>query len=75
MVFGSGWHTDSPFLAEPPAISTLRAVKVPSFGGDTMWANSALAWRMLSPDLQGVLAGASRAFLDARCARLGAAEH
>ena len=57
MVFGSGWHTDSPFLAEPPAISTLRAVKVPPFGGDTMWANSALAWRMLSPTLQGMLAG------------------
>lgn len=57
MVFGSGWHTDSPFLAEPPAISTLRAVKVPSFGGDTMWANSALAWRMLSPTMQGLLAG------------------
>ena len=57
MVFGSGWHTDSPFLTEPPAISTLRAVKVPPFGGDTMWANSALAWRMLSPTMQGLLGG------------------
>jgi taurine dioxygenase len=57
MVFGSGWHTDSPFLAEPPAISTLRAVEVPPFGGDTLWANSALAWRMLSETLQGMLAG------------------
>ena len=54
MVFGSGWHTDSPFLAEPPAISTLRAVEVPRFGGDTIWANSALAWRMLSPTLQAM---------------------
>jgi len=57
MVFGSGWHTDSPFLPEPPAISTLRAVKVPPFGGDTIWANSALAWRMLSPTMQHMLAG------------------
>ena len=57
MVFGSGWHTDSPFLAEPPAISTLRAVEVPRFGGDTIWANSALAWRMLSETMQGMLAG------------------
>src|SRR6185295_2640947 len=57
MVFGSGWHTDSPFLAQPPAISTLRAVQVPPFGGDTMWANSALAWRMLSPTMQGLLGG------------------
>jgi alpha-ketoglutarate-dependent taurine dioxygenase len=57
MVFGSGWHTDSPFLPEPPAISTLRAVKLPPLGGDTMWANSALAWRTLSPTMQGMLAG------------------
>ena len=57
MVFGSGWHTDSPFLPQPPAISTLRAVAVPPFGGDTIWANSALAWRMLSPAMQGLLGG------------------
>jgi len=57
MVFGSGWHTDSPFLAKPPAISTLRAVKIPPFGGDTIWANAALAWRMLSPTMQGMLGG------------------
>jgi alpha-ketoglutarate-dependent taurine dioxygenase len=57
MVFGSGWHTDSPFLAEPPAISTLRAVEVPPFGGDTLWANAALAYRMLSDTLRGLLGG------------------
>jgi len=57
MVFGSGWHTDSPFLAEPPAISTLRAVQVPPFGGDTIWANAALAWRMLSPTMREILGG------------------
>ncbi len=28
MVFGEGWHTDSPFLAQPPAITILR------FGAD-----------------------------------------
>jgi taurine dioxygenase len=48
MVFGEGWHTDSPFLPEPPSITILRSVEVPPFGGDTMWANSALAYRMLS---------------------------
>ncbi|HEY8507853.1 MAG TPA: TauD/TfdA family dioxygenase [Steroidobacteraceae bacterium] len=48
MVFGEGWHTDSPFLAEPPAITLLRSVEVPPFGGDTMWANSALAYALLS---------------------------
>jgi alpha-ketoglutarate-dependent taurine dioxygenase len=47
MVFGSGWHTDSPFLDAPPAITSLRSVETPPYGGDTMWANAALAWRML----------------------------
>ena len=48
MVFGEGWHTDSPFMPEPPSITILRSVQVPPFGGDTTWANSALAYRMLS---------------------------
>ena len=48
MIFGSGWHTDSPFLRQPPAISTLYAVQIPPFGGDTIWANCALAYAMLS---------------------------
>jgi alpha-ketoglutarate-dependent taurine dioxygenase len=47
-VFGAGWRTDSPFLPEPPSITILRSIQVPPFGGDTMWANSALAYRMLS---------------------------
>jgi len=55
-IFGSGWHTDSPFLPEPPAISTLRSVEVPPFGGDTMWANSALALAALSETMRGLLA-------------------
>jgi alpha-ketoglutarate-dependent taurine dioxygenase len=54
-LFGSGWHTDSPFLAEPPAISMLRAIEIPPYGGDTIWANSALAWKCLSPTMQAML--------------------
>ena len=54
-LFGGGWHTDSPFLAEPPAITTLRAVEVPPFGGDTVWANCALAYRHLSKTYQDML--------------------
>jgi len=51
-LFGSGWHTDSPFLDEPPSVTILRSVEVPPYGGDTVWANSALAYRMLSPAMQ-----------------------
>ena len=54
-IFGSGWHTDSPFIKEPPAVSVLYAVEVPPYGGDTMWANAALAYRMLSDRMKEVL--------------------
>jgi alpha-ketoglutarate-dependent taurine dioxygenase len=54
-LFGSGWHTDSPFLKEPPAISLLRSVEIPPFGGDTIWANTALGWATLSETMQTML--------------------
>lgn len=56
MVFGSGWHTDSPFLESPPAISMLYGVDIPPFGGDTIWANTVLAYAMLSETMQRMLA-------------------
>jgi alpha-ketoglutarate-dependent taurine dioxygenase len=56
-VFGSGWHTDSPFLDEPPSITILRSVQTPPYGGDTMWANGALALRMLSDTMRRAIAG------------------
>jgi alpha-ketoglutarate-dependent taurine dioxygenase len=55
MIFGSGWHTDSPFLPQPPAISMLYGVDIPPFGGDTIWANSALAYSLLSDTMQRTL--------------------
>ncbi len=55
-LFGSGWHTDSPFLAEPPAISLLRSIEIPPFGGDTIWANAALAFATLSDTMKAMLA-------------------
>ncbi|MEZ5743316.1 MAG: TauD/TfdA family dioxygenase [Sphingomonadaceae bacterium] len=54
-LFGSGWHTDSPFLAKPPSVTVLRSVEVPPYGGDTIWADCALAYRMLSPAMQAML--------------------
>jgi alpha-ketoglutarate-dependent taurine dioxygenase len=57
MVFGEGWHTDSPFLPEPPAITILRSIQVPPFGGDTTWSNSALAYAMLSDTYRAMIQG------------------
>jgi taurine dioxygenase len=57
MVFGEGWHTDSPFLPEPPAITSLRSVQVPPFGGDTTFASSALAYSTLSDTYRAMIEG------------------
>jgi taurine dioxygenase len=57
MIFGSGWHTDSAFLERPPSISMLYGVDIPPYGGDTIWANSALAYATLSDTMKAMLAG------------------
>jgi len=56
MVFGGGWHTDSPFLHRPPSVSLLRAVEIPPYGGDTIWYNSVLAFENLSAAMKQMLA-------------------
>lgn len=56
-LFGGGWHTDSPFLEEPPSITFLRQVEGPPYGGDTTWTNCALAFKHLSPTYQAMLRG------------------
>jgi alpha-ketoglutarate-dependent taurine dioxygenase len=55
VIFGSGWHTDSPFLPQPPAISMLYGVEIPPWGGDTIWANSSLAYAALSDTMKTML--------------------
>lgn len=57
MIFGGAWHTDSPFLARPPSITILFGREIPTFGGDTMWANSALAYAFLSDTMKETLSG------------------
>lgn len=54
-LFGGGWHTDSPFLEEPPSITTLRQIEGPPYGGDTTWTNTALAFKHLSKTYQDML--------------------
>ncbi len=50
------WHSDTPFLKQPPSINFLSAIEVP-LGGDTMWSNQYLAYESLSPGLQQMLSG------------------
>jgi taurine dioxygenase len=50
----NAWHTDVTFVDRPPAISVLRAVSLPPFGGDTAWANTVAAYESLSPALRSL---------------------
>jgi len=43
------WHTDVTFVLNPPQASTLRSLTIPPYGGETLIANSAAAYRQL-PD-------------------------
>ena len=54
-VFGETWHTDSPFLQKPPAISLLYGLEVPPYGGDTWWSNPELAYDFLSDAMKQML--------------------
>jgi alpha-ketoglutarate-dependent taurine dioxygenase len=56
----NSWHTDVTFVDRVPAISVLRAITLPPYGGTTVWANTAEAYRRLHPALQ-TLAGQLRA--------------
>ncbi len=46
------WHTDVTFVDQPPDFSFLRAVRLPEVGGDTLWANTVVAYESLRPELQ-----------------------
>ncbi|KAF1070259.1 MAG: (R)-phenoxypropionate/alpha-ketoglutarate-dioxygenase [Pseudomonas citronellolis] len=57
VVFGGAWHTDWSFQERPPAFTLLYGVDIPPFGGDTLYANLALAHDWLSPRLCAQLDG------------------
>src|SRR3954452_21315491 len=50
--FSDVWHTDVTFMERPPLGSILRAVELPSYGGDTSWVDSQLAYESLSAPVQ-----------------------
>ena len=39
-----GWHIDITFVANPNKYSILRGVKIPPYGGDTLWSNLEAAY-------------------------------
>jgi taurine dioxygenase len=47
------WHTDVTFILNPPQASTLRSIVIPPYGGETLIANSAAAYRDLPDVLRG----------------------
>jgi alpha-ketoglutarate-dependent sulfate ester dioxygenase len=51
------WHTDTTFAVQPPKATVLRAVALPSWGGTTLWANTAAAYRQLPKPLRQLADG------------------
>src|SRR5688572_5684805 len=49
------WHSDATFMQEPPMGSVLRAVQLPSCGGDTLFANMEAAYDALSSPIQRIV--------------------
>ena len=50
----NSWHTDVTFVDAYPKASILRAVVIPPFGGDTVWANTAAAYAQLPEPLRAL---------------------
>src|SRR5260370_5298214 len=56
------WHTDKPYHAAPPLLTTLHAVELPPRGGDTEFANMALAYAALPEETKRRIAGLRAVF-------------
>jgi len=52
----NSWHTDVTFVDRVPAISILRAITLPPYGGTTVWANTVEAYSRLHPALRALVA-------------------
>lgn len=48
----NNWHTDVTFVVNPPQASTLRSIDLPAYGGETLIASSAGAYRDLPDELR-----------------------
>jgi taurine dioxygenase len=48
------WHTDVTFVVNPPQLTTLRSVVIPPYGGETLIADAAAAYRDLPEPLRAL---------------------
>ena len=69
------WHTDKPYHPAPPMLTTLYAVELPPVGGDTEFANMALAYAALPKETKCRIAGLRVVFRPAFDADRPAVDH
>jgi alpha-ketoglutarate-dependent taurine dioxygenase len=50
--YENAWHTDATWRESPPMGCVLRCIECPPVGGDTMWANMALAYEKLPEEIK-----------------------
>jgi taurine dioxygenase len=55
--YENAWHCDATWREKPPFGCVLRCVECPPVGGDTMWANMALAYDRLPEHIKRQIAG------------------
>jgi alpha-ketoglutarate-dependent sulfate ester dioxygenase len=51
----NSWHTDVTFVDRIPAISVLRAITLPPYGGTTVWANTVRAYKALPEPIKALV--------------------
>jgi taurine dioxygenase len=49
------WHADFTCAIEPPAATILRAIEIPPYGGDTLWADTVAAYQALPGTLRNLM--------------------
>jgi taurine dioxygenase len=55
--YENAWHADTTWRAAPQFGAVLRCIECPPVGGDTMWANMALAYERLPDDIKVKIEG------------------
>jgi taurine dioxygenase len=55
--FGGSWHSDTSYMDCPALGTTLYALETPTFGGDTLFANTTVAYDALSQGMKKLLGG------------------